>query len=221
MSKRRYASTLIAIAFMLSFSSNALAMYAPGLGRFCSRDPIGYEGSPFNLYESLDGNPLIAVDPLGEDSFATTDLPYFPWGVPGVPHLPTGPVNDPLAWPRWLCPNACRFGSRGPSPEDLFGKCFIQRNQQLKACGQNNSNCERQCSKLWFQSKCMDECKRTKTCCEISLDALINECMGGKSSPCGFSPPTVKFGDYFKSKCTRPIGAWIPPVPNGPYIPMF
>ena len=33
----------------------------------CSRDPIGYVGSPWNLYEYVDGMPLIATDPLGLD----------------------------------------------------------------------------------------------------------------------------------------------------------
>jgi hypothetical protein len=68
MSKRRYASTLIAIAFVLSLTSNALAMYAPGLGRFCSRDPIGYEGSEWMLYEFMDSLPLNRLDWTGAAS---------------------------------------------------------------------------------------------------------------------------------------------------------
>jgi RHS repeat-associated protein len=35
------------------------------LGRWCSRDPIGYEGSPWNLYEFLNGNALNGIDPMG------------------------------------------------------------------------------------------------------------------------------------------------------------
>src|SRR6056297_621344 len=34
------------------FADQAQAMYAPGVGRFISRDPIGYEGSPGNLYRA-------------------------------------------------------------------------------------------------------------------------------------------------------------------------
>jgi hypothetical protein len=73
MSKRRYASTLIAIAFILSFSSNALAMYAPGLGRFCSRDPIGFEGSEWNLYEYCTGAPFNKIDPFGLSGDSVTN----------------------------------------------------------------------------------------------------------------------------------------------------
>lgn len=39
--------------------------YHSYLGRFCSRDPIGYKGSPWNLYEYVDGQPLHLLDPYG------------------------------------------------------------------------------------------------------------------------------------------------------------
>ncbi|WP_372716173.1 RHS repeat domain-containing protein [Novipirellula sp.] len=39
--------------------------YDPQLGRFSSRDPIGYEGSMWSLYEYVMSGPLIAMDPLG------------------------------------------------------------------------------------------------------------------------------------------------------------
>lgn len=76
-SKRRYRSTLIAIAFMLSFSSNALAMYAPGLGRFCSRDPVGYDNDQ-HFYQFVQGRSLLATDPTGNDLVI----------VPGSEHSP-------------------------------------------------------------------------------------------------------------------------------------
>uniref|UniRef100_UPI003D2702F5 RHS repeat domain-containing protein n=1 Tax=Rhodopirellula europaea TaxID=1263866 RepID=UPI003D2702F5 len=41
-------------------------MYDPKAGRFIGRDPIGYEGSPWNLFEFLGGNPLMRVDPGGK-----------------------------------------------------------------------------------------------------------------------------------------------------------
>ncbi|OYP36784.1 hypothetical protein CGZ80_06960 [Rhodopirellula sp. MGV] len=40
-------------------------MYDPLSGRFCSRDPIGFEGSPWLLYEYVDSQPLINFDPFG------------------------------------------------------------------------------------------------------------------------------------------------------------
>ncbi|TWU32792.1 tRNA(Glu)-specific nuclease WapA precursor [Novipirellula aureliae] len=39
--------------------------YHAGLGRFCSRDPIGFEGSEWNLYELVSGEPLTGLDPYG------------------------------------------------------------------------------------------------------------------------------------------------------------
>ena len=40
-------------------------MYDPNSGCFLSRDPIGFEGSKWNLSEFLYGSPLANVDPLG------------------------------------------------------------------------------------------------------------------------------------------------------------
>jgi RHS repeat-associated protein len=40
--------------------------YHARLGRFISRDPIGYDGSPWNLYEYVDSNPLKYLDAFGE-----------------------------------------------------------------------------------------------------------------------------------------------------------
>lgn len=37
-------------------------------GRFLSRDPIGYKGSEWSLYEGLEGSNLVSVDPFGETS---------------------------------------------------------------------------------------------------------------------------------------------------------
>jgi RHS repeat-associated protein len=56
--------------------------YHPRLGRFVSRDPIGYDGGSLNLYEYLTGSPLRGVDPLGLQG--TT--PNGPFGEP----LPKG-----------------------------------------------------------------------------------------------------------------------------------
>ncbi|MCG8649639.1 MAG: RHS repeat-associated core domain-containing protein, partial [Pirellulales bacterium] len=39
--------------------------YHAALGRFCSRDPIGYEGSKWGLYEMVESSPLTLLDPQG------------------------------------------------------------------------------------------------------------------------------------------------------------
>jgi RHS repeat-associated protein len=40
--------------------------YHARLGRFISRDPIGYDGSQWNLYEYVGGRPAVYTDPNGE-----------------------------------------------------------------------------------------------------------------------------------------------------------
>jgi uncharacterized protein RhaS with RHS repeats len=45
---------------------------SPSAGRFLTRDPIGYEGSEWGLYEYVDSSPLVYVDPTGLD-------PDAPW----------------------------------------------------------------------------------------------------------------------------------------------
>jgi RHS repeat-associated protein len=42
-------------------------MYDPTAGRFVGRDPIGFEGSAWNLHEYVGGNPLGRLDPDGTD----------------------------------------------------------------------------------------------------------------------------------------------------------
>jgi RHS repeat-associated protein len=43
--------------------------YSAQLGRFITRDPIGYEGSQWNLYEYVGGRPLVSLDPDGTDIY--------------------------------------------------------------------------------------------------------------------------------------------------------
>ncbi|EMI23619.1 Rhs family protein [Rhodopirellula europaea SH398] len=40
-------------------------MYDSATGRFCSRDPIGFEGGGANIYEYTLGNPVLRLDPTG------------------------------------------------------------------------------------------------------------------------------------------------------------
>jgi len=41
-------------------------MYDSVSGRFVSRDPIGFQGSPWNLFEYVSSSPLQRTDPSGE-----------------------------------------------------------------------------------------------------------------------------------------------------------
>jgi len=48
--------------------------YHRGKKAFCSRDPIGYAGSEWDLYEFLDSTPLVKLDFLGLGCFICTKL---------------------------------------------------------------------------------------------------------------------------------------------------
>lgn len=55
--------------------------YAPQLGRWVSRDPTGFAGSPNNLYQYVNGNPVTYRDPTG--LFCIGGSVYFGFGVGG------------------------------------------------------------------------------------------------------------------------------------------
>ena len=73
----------------------------------CSRDPIGYEGSEWNLYAYCDSQPLTRLDPTGL---------FSPPPIPAAPHLPPGPdwvwAGDPPE-------GGSRGGWVGPSGESV------------------------------------------------------------------------------------------------------
>ena len=64
MSVKRSCQSLAALLLCLSAADHASAYYAPHLGRWVSRDPIGYRGDG-NLYAYVDALPTVGLDPLG------------------------------------------------------------------------------------------------------------------------------------------------------------
>ena len=65
-------------------------MYDALLGRFVSRDPIGYEGSEANLSEYVRSRPTISRDAMG-----LFDDHHWPPGSPGRIDRPEIPMPDP------------------------------------------------------------------------------------------------------------------------------
>lgn len=63
--KQRLFTILLGLLFAMVLTDQASALYDPGVGRFCSRDPIGYAGSSRLPYGFLDSNPGASVDPTG------------------------------------------------------------------------------------------------------------------------------------------------------------
>ncbi|MBY0516246.1 MAG: RHS repeat-associated core domain-containing protein [Bacteriovoracaceae bacterium] len=46
---------------------NRARYYDPSSGRFLSEDPIGFLGGDYNLYRYVGNNPILKVDPSGEN----------------------------------------------------------------------------------------------------------------------------------------------------------
>ncbi len=73
-------------------------MYHAQLGRFASRDPIGYRGS-INLYQYVESSPLSFLDPLGLWTFVNVH-DFFSWYYIGggqpvdLPSMAPGVFND-------------------------------------------------------------------------------------------------------------------------------
>ena len=65
MFKQRLFTLLLGVLFATALTDQASALYDPGVGRFCSRDPIGYKGSKWDLYEFAGGRSIKRIDPSG------------------------------------------------------------------------------------------------------------------------------------------------------------
>lgn len=91
--------------------------YHAQLGRFRSRDPIGYRGSPWNLYEYVLGKPIDYVDPTGKVA------PVGFWvlvRVCGPPCARYGPrvCRSVWQWVRRRPPIIPPIGPPGPEDDD-------------------------------------------------------------------------------------------------------
>jgi len=90
---------VVAIPIMVTFSSLTTkdqdTTTTTTIG-FFSRDPIGFEGSPYNLFEYVEGNPLRFTDPYGlvgmVEPRPRTD-PFNPFPKPKVPGLNLPPIR--------------------------------------------------------------------------------------------------------------------------------
>jgi len=74
-------------------------MYDANLGRFCSRDPIGYEGSEWNVYEYTESSPLAKTDPKGKESICSGYAPAGPCLVQTIWWIPLRPCRAPTFIP--------------------------------------------------------------------------------------------------------------------------
>ena len=73
MTGKRSLGWIAGVLLVLAWSDVALAQYHAGVGRFLQRDPIGYVDG-MNLYEFVEGEPVVGVDPYGlEDGETAAD----------------------------------------------------------------------------------------------------------------------------------------------------
>ena len=70
-------------------------MYDANLGRFCSRDPIGYQGRSLSLYQYVQGHVVTFVDPFGfRPSWPPPVPPSMPFWNPYPGFNPPAPTSD-------------------------------------------------------------------------------------------------------------------------------
>jgi RHS repeat-associated protein len=122
---------------------------SPKSGRFLGRDPIGYEGSEWNLYEYCDARPLISTDPSGTsvcdgyDDFSDPD-PCFRQSscgmrIPGIPFLPIWPIADTYPAQAKRCCTAFRqlYGSVSfpwmAGAVDCVANCLIEHEETCQS----------------------------------------------------------------------------------------
>ena len=85
---------------------NRKRFYASHLGRWVTSDPIGYEGSRWNLYEYMMSRPIVLTDAFGlypspitvptNDGCTVNQMTGERWCPPPKPPGPPGPI---LSWP--------------------------------------------------------------------------------------------------------------------------
>lgn len=80
------------LLFTIILSNQASALYDPGVGRFCSRDPIGNLGSDGNYYEYCNSSPPKWLDWNGMISVK-------PWPPAIIPAVPDHGGNTPTGFP--------------------------------------------------------------------------------------------------------------------------
>jgi len=149
-----------------------------GLESF-TRDPIGFDGSEWGLYEYCGAKPLDWFDPTGlkyndddkililshlpdfrEGGLTITSLSLFAksQGYQGVRDEPMGgwPPGSQSGFPMPI--ERC-FSRLGPgwgstptlTPEERYGNlCAGEFNNRMQNCGQHNLNCMSDCDKIWW-----------------------------------------------------------------------
>ncbi len=89
MTNKRFFGSILGFCLSLMFLAEANAMYAPTIGRFLSRDPIGSKGSDSSLYEFMSS---AAINRLDSGVFKDEVPPLF---LPPIDHGGNSPGLSP------------------------------------------------------------------------------------------------------------------------------
>jgi RHS repeat-associated protein len=107
-------------------------MYDSATGRFCSRDPIGFEGSPWNLYEYVSSMPLDNSDPYGLQGHPGSNP------RPGVGGAGCNKTVEPG------CVDRCKQNWKGGRP-CRGTECRSRDNHCNASCNRCLTPCEQKC----------------------------------------------------------------------------
>jgi RHS repeat-associated protein len=97
-------------------------VYQPQLGRFLSRDPVGYRGSSDNLYEYMAAAPNGGVDPFGERGIVLLSLPGRA-GYCGLPGNSWSPRPEPIEIPE-IIPDFAKCFSESSTRSECRDCCW-------------------------------------------------------------------------------------------------
>lgn len=145
MNIRQIQQAFMMLILSIIFSTNAIAMYAPSIGRFCSRDPIGYDGGKTPLDDSDDLEAfapvtglnlyqkyfeISRVDPSGLTAMCTTIPESSGKGNPKTRCLKYKPYNG-------------RFVKKVCVRQQCFFRCYCPGNDNCPRRPYKDPTCQR------------------------------------------------------------------------------
>jgi len=126
--------------------------YNTGLGRFVTRDPIGYEAGDNSLYRYVGNMPIMRLDPHGNIECPKHCTPSC---KSGSTCLPDPPIKPP---PRWLSVINRILG---------FGQNVANTTADTLGCGECNTDaaaCDRCCTEVFGEGTTKENNCKTAQC---------------------------------------------------------
>jgi len=169
--------------------------YNAALATWISRDPIGYKGSKWNLYEYAEASPLSYIDPFGKDSYGfegvacQSALPEYSrcmWRAGLLHSACIGTIPITAALELAGCAGICAWAFVGTP--FLYGACVISCTTSLTAlsamltlpiCNNAYHNSEEECANHYNSATLLDD-----NCCQWTSTGWCGEsCQNLKPKP--------------------------------------